>query len=408
MNSIQKTKFKETEIGLIPWGWDVFDIQTVSDVIGGGTPSTTNKENFNGFIPWITPRDLSAFQGRFIFDGERSISEEGLNSSSAKLLPVGSVLLTTRAPVGYLAIAKNKLTTNQGFHSLIPNSKTNSLFLFYLLKNNVQKLIDNASGSTFLELNGKTLKSLEFAFPLINEQQKIAEILSSLDDKIELNRKINDNLEKIARALFKKWFVDFEFPDKNGEPYKFNGGKMIDSELGEIPNEWKIIRINEIADIEYGRGEYSKTNEGKYSVFGAGGLVGYSDNYEYENQQLIVGCRGTCGNISITDKYVTITHNSLIVKPKEKSNFNIYSLKKCLEFSEIKSVITGSTQPQITIKDLSSLLIIEPDKNLFCIFNNFITNFEKYILYLNNEIKKLEQIRNSLLPKLMSGKIRVI
>jgi type I restriction enzyme S subunit len=239
------TKHNDLKTDLIPKDWDIFDIQTVSTVVGGGTPSTTNEKNFNGSIPWITPRDLSAHLDRYISHGERSITEEGLNSSNAKLLPVYSVLLTTRAPVGYLAIASNEVTTNQGFHSLIPNEKTNSLFLFYLLKNNIQTLVDNASGSTFQELNGKTLKSLEFAFPKIKEQEKIAEILSSIDDKIELNRKINFNLEKLGSFLFKEWFIDVDNQQigKVSDLIRVESGFPFHSSMFDENGDYKLVTI---------------------------------------------------------------------------------------------------------------------------------------------------------------------
>src|SRR4030042_4215484 len=185
-----KVKFKESEIGMIPEDWEVLSIADVSEVIGGGTPSTKISEYWDGDIAWITPRDLSNFKYRYIQKGERNITKKGLDNSSAKLLPKNTVLLTTRAPVGYLAIANNEVTTNQGFRSLIPNRNTNSEFLFYLLKNNVEVLKANSTGTTFGELSGSALKSFNFSFPKIKEQSVIAEILSSLDDKIELNQQM--------------------------------------------------------------------------------------------------------------------------------------------------------------------------------------------------------------------------
>ena len=115
--------------------WKEYQLSDVAEIVGGGTPKTKESDYWNGEIAWLTPRDLSNFNGRYISKGERNISKLGLAKSSAKILPKGAVLLSSRAPVGYLAIAKNEITTNQGFRSLIPNSKTNNLFLFYLLKN---------------------------------------------------------------------------------------------------------------------------------------------------------------------------------------------------------------------------------------------------------------------------------
>ena len=153
MKTATKTEFKQTELGSIPESWDVSTIADVAEVVGGGTPSTEDGDNFGGDVPWITPKDLSDNQFRWIRRGERNITRKGLANSSAKLLPKGAVLLTTRAPVGYVAIAENEVTTNQGFRSLIPKDATSSEFLYYLLKLNTEYLRSNASGTTFGELS---------------------------------------------------------------------------------------------------------------------------------------------------------------------------------------------------------------------------------------------------------------
>ncbi|MBI4653788.1 MAG: restriction endonuclease subunit S [Nitrospirae bacterium] len=190
--------------------WKEYKIDDIAEVVGGGTPSTKEADNFGGTIPWLTPKDLSGYSYRYISHGERNITENGLANSSAKILPVHTVLLTTRAPVGYVAIAKNPVTTNQGFRSLVLREGFNPEFVFYLLKINTEFLKNHASGTTFGELSGSTLKSLKFLFPPLPEQKAIASILGALDDKIELNRKMNETLEAMARAIFKSWFVDFD------------------------------------------------------------------------------------------------------------------------------------------------------------------------------------------------------
>ena len=203
-----KNTFKKTEIGMIPDDWNVKSISDVSIVVGGGTPSTKNPTYWGGDIAWITPKDLSNFKFRYISQGARNITKEGLSKSSAKILPINTVLLSTRAPVGYLAITKNKVSTNQGFRNLIPKNNTNVEFLYYLLKANVKILKANSTGSTFGELSGNRLKMLQFAIPNIVEQTKIAKILSDLDSKIENLLNQNKILEKIAQTVFKSWFVD--------------------------------------------------------------------------------------------------------------------------------------------------------------------------------------------------------
>ena len=180
--------------------WTEFKISDIGTVVGGATPSTKNKKNYeNGDIPWITPKDLSTFHGRYIRGGERNITKEGFDSCSTKLLPKNTVLFSSRAPIGYVAIAANEMCTNQGFKSVIPNKNIDSLFLYYLLKFNKDKIEGMGSGTTFKEISGNAMKNIKVCVPLdIKEQKKIAEILGNIDDKIEKNREINNNLEQQA------------------------------------------------------------------------------------------------------------------------------------------------------------------------------------------------------------------
>jgi type I restriction enzyme S subunit len=150
--------------------WVSHTLEEVADIVGGGTPSTTNPEFWGDDISWITPKDMAKINERYVTEGERAISTEGFNNSSARLLPKGTVLLTSRAPIGYLGIAKNEIATNQGFKSLIPKpNEVDSLFLFYLLKNNIEYIKSLGSGTTFAEISGGVLKQVVFDFPPLGE-----------------------------------------------------------------------------------------------------------------------------------------------------------------------------------------------------------------------------------------------
>lgn len=176
--------------------WKNCTISDLGTVVGGATPSTKVKENYeNGAIAWITPKDLSNYSKRYIKHGERNITAKGLRSCSAQIMPPNSVLFTSRAPIGYIAITSNEVCTNQGFKSIIPNENTDSLFLYYLMRYNKKKIENMGSGTTFKEVSGNTMKGIKVTVPVtIKEQRDIASILGSLDDKIELNNLINDNL----------------------------------------------------------------------------------------------------------------------------------------------------------------------------------------------------------------------
>ena len=175
--------------------WKTYKLSEIGNIVGGATPSTKIAENYDGDIPWITPKDLSDFSGRFIKYGERNITQQGFDSCSCQMLPKNSVLFSSRAPIGYVAIAAAPLCTNQGFKSVVPNEEiVDPRFLYYLLKFNKDRIAGMGSGTTFMEVSGGVMKNVEVSLPVISIQKHIAEILSSIDDKIELNNRINHNL----------------------------------------------------------------------------------------------------------------------------------------------------------------------------------------------------------------------
>ena len=176
--------------------WIKCKISDIGTVVGGATPPTKKTENYeNGNISWITPKDLSSFNGRYIEHGERNITEVGLKSCHTQLMPKNSVLFSSRAPIGYVAIAAKEMCTNQGFKSIIPNENTDSLFLYYLLKYNKDKIENMGSGTTFKEVSGTIMNNIVVSVPTDKQiQVKISSFLGVIDDKIEENEKINNNL----------------------------------------------------------------------------------------------------------------------------------------------------------------------------------------------------------------------
>lgn len=287
--------------------WKEYKLREIGRIVGGATPPTKDSANYDGDISWITPKDLSNFTGRYIQKGERSITQKGFESSSCQILPKGSILFSSRAPIGYIAIAANELCTNQGFKSIIPdNNLVNNLFLYYLLKYNKEEIEGLGSGTTFKEVSAKVMQNFDIKIPSIQTQKKIADILSSLDDKIELNRRINDNLEQQAQALFKSWFVDFE---------PFKDGKLVDSELGMIPEGWRVGNLSEIADIIMGQSPNGST----YNENGEG-IIFYQGRAEFGTRfpsirlfttnptriapanSILISVRAPVGDINITDR----------------------------------------------------------------------------------------------------------
>lgn len=183
--------------------WIKVKISDLGQVVGGATPSTKKDEYYNGDIAWITPKDLSDFKCRYISRGERNITKAGMDSCSTQLLPKNTVLFSSRAPIGYVAIAENEMCTNQGFKSVIPNENIDCLFLYYLLKFNKDKIEAMGSGTTFKEVSGSTMRNIEVTIPESKKVQiRIAAILDAIDSKIENNIKINNNLLQQLDTLY--------------------------------------------------------------------------------------------------------------------------------------------------------------------------------------------------------------
>ncbi len=181
----------------------------IAEIVGGGTPTTSNPEYWGGDIPWLSPKDLTGYKKIYISHGERNITESGLMNSSAKMMPKGTVLFSSRAPIGYVAIAKNPVCTNQGFKSFVcRQDKVLNLFLYYWLKNNVEYFQSLGTGTTFAEISGSAMRDIEISLPPINVQKRIAGVLSSLDDKIDLLNRENATLEALAETLFRHYFIE--------------------------------------------------------------------------------------------------------------------------------------------------------------------------------------------------------
>ena len=195
-------EFEESELGLIPKGWRVGKLSDVGEIIGGGTPSKSKPEYYSEIgIPWITPKDLSINKNKYISRGEIDISELGLRESNARLMPKGTVLFSSRAPIGYIAIAKNAVTTNQGFKSVVPFENISSEYIYLLLKNSINKIESRATGSTFKEISGGEMKKVPIILPpkeIIRKFNEIATTLgktqASLEDENNILMSIRDTL----------------------------------------------------------------------------------------------------------------------------------------------------------------------------------------------------------------------
>ncbi|WP_210130237.1 restriction endonuclease subunit S [Staphylococcus sp. GDX8P54P] len=289
-----------------------------------------------------------------------------------KLVNANDILFSVRAPVGDINIAPVDLCIGRGLCA-IRSINNNQEFLFYLLKSKINELESQATGTIFSSVNKKTLENFIVNIPNEKQQKNIGTILSNLDKKIELNQKIIANLEELSQTLFKRWFVDFEFPDKNGNPYKSSGGEMIDSELGEIPLSWEIQKLNDIFKINYGKNlPIKKILNTGYPVFGGNGIIGYYSSYMYETPKILISCRGAAsGKIHISKEKSFVTNNSIVLDEKKKNYF--YYFKELYKYNDFKRYSTGSAQPQITIANIKDLIYLTPDTNIIDLFNSKVS-----------------------------------
>ena len=416
--------------------WKEVRLGDVGKIVGGATPSTRNPQNYGGVIPWITPKDLSINKERFIEFGERNISEQGLNSCSAKMLPKGSILFSSRAPIGYVAIAHTSLCTNQGFKSFVPDTeKMDSMFSYYLLKHNSENIANLGSGTTFMEVSGKVMSDFIVNIPDLLTQQEIAGILSSLDAKIETNNKLNEKLEEMAQAIFKSWFVDFEpFKDK---PFH-------DTELGMIPEGWEVSTFSSIIE-KLISGDWGKeTPTGNYvhkvaCIRGCdfenikNGLRGKTPerfiiernfaSKQPKPNDIVVEMSGGTATVStgricyitkeLLDQYegdIVCTNFCKIVRPLKGWSQYLYYY---WQYKYDKKVMFCYENGTSGIKnfaindfiDFESILI--PPKDELIKFNSIIDNIRVKIQMNGVENTHLASLRDTLLPRLMSGELIV-
>ncbi len=386
-------------------GWKTYRLGEVGTIVGGATPSTAVAEYYGGDVPWLTPKDLSNFHDRYIDRGERNITQEGLNSCSAQLLPAGSVLFSSRAPIGYVAIAKNPVATNQGFKSIVPDrSKADNLFLYYLLRYNKDNIEALGSGTTFKEVSGATMKNIEITLPPLATQQRIAAILGALDDKIELNRRINANLEEQAKALFKSWFVDnYDEKWKSGIVSDF-----YDISIGKTPprkeSQWfskspnNIIWVS-IADM--GNCGMYIANSSEYLSRDA---VNKFNIAIIPDNTVLLSFKLTIGRVVITDGEMTT--NEAIAHFKTDNPFLVeytYLALKNYKYSNLGS--TSSIATAINSKIIKTMPWIMPNEDAINKFHYTTAPIFETIKNNSKENQLLSALRNTLLPKLMRGEI---
>ena len=357
--------------------WKEYRYTDLATIIGGGTPKTSVPEYWSGEIPWLSVKDFVSVT-KYVYDTEKYISELGLLNSSTKLLEKNDIVISARGTVGAMAMIPYPMCFNQSCFGLRGNNIVDKNFLYYLTRTKVDELRKTAHGSVFDTITRETF----------------------------------DNLEQQAQALFKSWFVNFE-PFKNGQ--------FVDSELGKIPKGWKVGYLSEIADIIMGQSPNGST----YNENGEG-IIFYQGRAEFGTRfpsirlfttnptriapanSILISVRAPVGDINITHKECCIGRGlASAVSRTNKSAFLLYtlfSLKSDLDRFNAEGTVFGS----INRKTLESLKILIPTNDIISKFEAIVASMDQQILTLHLESGNLKILRDTLLPKLMSGERSVI
>ena len=309
--------------------WVTKSINDLAVVIGGGTPDTTVKSYWDGEIQWFTPSEIG--KNKYVDSSLRTITEVGLNNSSAKLLPPNTILLSSRATIGECSLSLRECATNQGFQCLV-SKKCNVDFLYYLIQTKKKDLIRKSCGSTFLEISANEVRKIQVSVPSDVEQQKIAELLSLIDERIATQNKIIEKLQSLIKGIAQN-------VARNNKPN---------------------IRLSECLECSSSTLQESDVcKNGTYPVYGANGIVGYLDNYNTEKEAVYIIKDGSgVGTVSyVTGKCsATGTLNTLQAKEGYSLQY-LYYMLKVFNFEPYK---TGMAIPHIYFKDYGKAKIFCP------------------------------------------------
>lgn len=394
-------------------------------------------KEFASINPGQSPKSefYSNYEGVPFLQGNRTFGLlypliDTYTTKTTKIAEEGEILMSVRAPVGDLNLANQRVCIGRGIAGI--NAKDgDNVFLFYCLKYNIANLIKQGAGTTYKSVNKDVVNNFKLIMPREeNIRRKIAKVLSDLDAKIEVNNKINKELEAMAKTLYDYWFVQFDFPydfekgkpDINGKPYKSSGGKMVYNEVlkREIPEGWEVKELQDIADCIMGQSpKGSSYNE---DMIGTPLLNGPAD---YENgalkartytseatrlcqkDDLVLCIRATIGNLVYSEQEFCLGRGVAGVRPLDKklSELIYYLLQQ--EIVRFKVQATGSIIRGITKTDLTESKCLIPDNSLIDLFHSHIKTVFDKIRINKLESIKLSELRDWLLPMLMNGQVSV-
>lgn len=379
---------------------------------------TPKNYNIYGY-PMVRVKDIST--GFLDLSSCFNVSEDDYLEFSKKYKPQsGDIIITRVGTYGNIALVTNDKRFCLGQNTVILNVDKKIIdnkYLFYYLTSSMgqQQIESKVTGSTQKTISLKSLKEINIIRHNFYKEKQIGDLLYKIDNKINNNKQIIANLEELSQTLFKRWFVDFEFPDENGNPYKSNGGEMVDSELGEIPKEWSIKTLNDISEsYNTKRKPLSKLEREKvtsiYPYYGATKIIDYVDDYLFDGKFILVGEDGTVQTEEghpfvqyVWGKFWVSNHTHIL----KGNNLSDETLMLILNNIDIEPYITGAVQPKISKKNLNGIKVIIGTKLIYEKFDQYSDIYYKKIREISEEIKNLIELRDTLLPKLMSGEMEI-
>ncbi|HRI85514.1 MAG TPA: restriction endonuclease subunit S [Ignavibacteria bacterium] len=384
------------------------ELNKIADVTAGQSPES-KYYSFKEGIPFL--------QGNRTF-GNLYPSIEVFTKKVTKWAYKNEVLLSVRAPVGDLNFAPFDLCIGRGLASLKAKNGNNK-FLYYALKYNIKNLLRQGIGTTFESVNINTINNFELIIPeLESDRSKIASFLSSIDSKFELNNFINTELEAMAKTIYDYWFVQFDFPDENGKPYKTSGGKMVWNEelKRDIPEGWGVGKLRDFTNIFDSKriplSNVQRSNmKGIYPYYGATEIMDYINDYIFDGEYVLIAEDGSVMDEKgypfvqfIWGKTWVNNHAHILQAKNINNNEFLYFFLKTIS---VLQIMTGSIQKKITQDNLLNVVLVLPNDNLLKIYSKIVIPIRKRRMVLKEENKQLTSLRDWLLPMLMNGQVKV-
>jgi type I restriction enzyme S subunit len=416
----------------LPKQWRWTPLSDVARLETGHTPSRKHPEYWGGDVPWIGIKDATDNHGRTIDDTYQHTNELGIDNSSARILPKNTVCLSRTASVGYVVVMGRPMATSQDFVNWVCSAALDYRFLKYILLAEREAFLRFSSGTTHQTVYFPEVKAFHVALPPIAEQQAISAMLSALDDKIELNRRMNETLESIARALFKSWFVDFDPVRTNAEGCDSGLPKRLanifpdsfeDSEVGEIPRGWRVGHFGDVADnprrgtspneIEpttpYIALEHMPRKCIALSEWGTADGV-ESGKFLFHAGEILFGkLRPYFHKVGVAPVEGVCSTDILVVIPKSEDWFGFVlghaSGEAFVEYTNAGS--TGTKMPRTNWTDMARYAVALPPERIAASFTELIRPVISRILSSIHQSRTLAMLRNTLLPKLISGEVRL-